>query len=310
MSSGVSVCFATRAPELKYCRYDDNRLGVVEGDIIHDVTTLLEGIPRSGYPFPPGDQLIAHLERLRPRMQFLVGKVATRPVAEVRLLSPVANPGKIIGVPVNYQDHADEGLRDEELRARREIRPVYVDGLFLKATSSLIGPSQGVAIRFPELRTDHEAELAYVIGKGGSDIPEAEALDHIAGYAIGLDMVVRGTQDRSLRKSIDSYSVLGPWLVTADEITDPQDLELSFQVNGQTRQQTNTGRMISGIAEQIAWVSRWYTLHPGDIVMSGTPAGVSRVYPGDVMTASIAGIGSMTVKVRPHEIVRHIGAGS
>lgn len=292
---------------MKYCRYDDNRLGVAEGGIVHDVTVLLEEIPRSGYPFPIGDQLVAHLERLRPRMQSLVGKVATRPVSEVHLLSPVANPSKIIGVPVNYQDHVDESGRDEEMRARREIRPVYVEGLFLKSISSLVGPSQGVAIRFPESRTDHEAELAYVIGKGGSDIAEAEALDHIAGYAIGLDMVMRGTQDRSLRKSIDGYSVLGPWLVTADEIANPQDLDLTFQVNGQTRQKTNTGRMISGIAEQIAWVSRWYTLYPGDIVMSGTPSGVSRVHPGDVMTASITGIGSMTVNVRAHEIARRTG---
>lgn len=287
---------------MKYCRYDDNRLGVIEGDVVHDVSTVLEEIPRSGYPFPVGDQLVANLERLRPRMQSLVGKVATRRVADVRLLSPVANPGKIIGVPVNYQDHVDEGRHDEELRAQREIRPVYVDGLFLKSTTSLVGPSQGVALRFPDLRTDHEAELAYVIGKRGSDIPQAEALSYIAGYALGLDMVVRGTQDRSLRKSIDSYSVLGPWLVTADEIADPQDLVLEFKVNGTVRQKTNTGLMISPIAEQIAWASRWYTLYPGDIIMSGTPAGVSRVHPGDVLESSILGIGSMTVHVRGHVV--------
>lgn len=295
---------------MKYCRYDDNRLGVVEGDVVHDVSVVLEEIPRSGYPFPVGDQLVANLERLRPKMQSLVGKVATRRIDEVRLLAPVANPGKIIGVPVNYQDHVDEGRRDEELRARREIRPVYVDGLFLKSTTSLVGPSEGVALRFPNLRTDHEAELAYVIGKVGSDIPQGEALSYIAGYALGLDMVVRGTQDRSLRKSIDSYSVLGPWLVTADEIADPQDLELEFKVNGAVRQKTNTGMMISPIAEQIAWASRWYTLYPGDIIMSGTPAGVSRVYPGDVLESSIAGIGSMTVHVRGHAVAPGAARGA
>lgn len=285
---------------MKFCRYDDNRLGVVDGDVVHDVTVVLDEIPRSGYPFPVGDQLVANLDRLRPKMQSLVGKVPTRRLGELRLLSPVANPGKIIGVPVNYQDHVDEGRHDEELRAQREIRPVYVDGLFLKSTTSLVGPSEGVALRFPELRTDHEAELAYVIGKVGSDIPQAEALSYIAGYALGLDMVVRGTQDRSLRKSIDSYSVLGPWLVTADEIPDPQNLELEFRVNGELRQKSNTGMMISPIAEQIAWASRWYTLYPGDVVMSGTPAGVSRVFPGDVLESSIAGVGAMTVHVRAH----------
>ena len=117
-------------------------------------------------------------------------------------------------------------------------------GMFLKANSALVGPAEGIALRFPERRNDHEAELVMVIGKPGSDIPRARALDHVAGYCLGLDMTVRGREDRSFRKSIDSYAVLGPWMVTADEIADPDALPLSLTVNGETRQNSNTDMLI------------------------------------------------------------------
>ena len=113
-------------------------------------------------------------------------------------------------------------------------------GLFLKANSSLVGPSEGVAIRFPERRNEHEVELAIIFGKQGSDIPRDKALDYVAGYCIGLDMTARGKEDRSFRKSIDSYSVLGPWMVTADEIADPDNVPLKISVNGELKQNSNT----------------------------------------------------------------------
>jgi 2-keto-4-pentenoate hydratase/2-oxohepta-3-ene-1,7-dioic acid hydratase in catechol pathway len=140
-------------------------------------------------------------------------------------------------------------------------------------------------------------ELGVVIGRKGSNIPEASALNYVAGYAIALDMVVRGSEDRSFRKSIDTYAVLGPWLVTADEIPDPGHLDFSLSVNGEVRQKSNTQHMIMSIPRQIAWASTFYTLWPGDIIMTGTCEGVSRVVPGDVMHCEIAGIGAMDVRV-------------
>ncbi|MNV99286.1 Ureidoglycolate lyase [compost metagenome] len=111
-------------------------------------------------------------------------------------------------------------------------------------------------------------------------------------------MTVRGSEDRSFRKSIDTYSVLGPWLTTADEIANPQSLALNLSVNGQSRQQSNTGHMIMGIVQQIAWASTFYTLLPGDVIMTGTCEGVGPVQPGDVIQATIEGLGSMRVEVR------------
>jgi 2,4-didehydro-3-deoxy-L-rhamnonate hydrolase len=286
---------------MRLCRYDDNRIGLVRGRNVHDVSGILELLPPLRYPAPFGDHLIANLDGLREGMERLADAAAPRPVEEVRLKSPVANPSKIVGTPANYLAHVEEARRDAEIavyNAGRQ-RTVEQQGLFLKASSSLVGPSEGVTIRFPDRRTDHEAELGVVIGrKTGPPPAEADALGVVAGYAIALDMVVRGQEDRSYRKSPDSYAVLGPWLVTADEVGDPSALDFSLHVNGELRQGANTREMIVGLARQISWASSVYTLYPGDIIMSGTCQGVSPVKPGDVMTVAFERIGEMTVPVR------------
>ncbi|MFU1981323.1 fumarylacetoacetate hydrolase family protein [Bordetella hinzii] len=223
------------------------------------------------------------------------------PIESVRFLSPVANPGKIIGVPVNYQKHVEEAAADVATFTNRQTGSVLEQGLFLKANSSLIGCSQAVRISMPERLTHHEIELGAVIGRTARNVSEEEALSYISGYSIALDMTVRGAEDRSLRKSLDTYSVLGPWLVTADEIADPQALDLRLQVNGQDRQVANTRDMILYIAEQIAWASRFYTLEPGDVIMTGTCEGVGPVVPGDVIHAEIASVGAMDVSVAAAE---------
>jgi 2-keto-4-pentenoate hydratase/2-oxohepta-3-ene-1,7-dioic acid hydratase in catechol pathway len=170
-------------------------------------------------------------------------------------------------------------------------------GLFLKATSSLVGAGEGIALRKLDRRNDHEVELAFVIGKSGNNIPADQALQFVAGYSIGLDITIRGPEDRSFRKSPDTYSVLGPCLVTSDEIENPGELDLSIAVNGELRQKSNTRNLILGVAQLIEFASAFYTLHPGDIFMTGTPEGVSQISPGDSITASIEKIGSMEVKV-------------
>ena len=189
---------------------------------------------------PPGDCLIANLERLRQPIEAAAAVAEPRAVSSVKLLSPVANPGKIIGAPVNYAKHQAEARADREINFDAEIKTIDKYGLFLKANSALVGPGEGVALRFTDRRNDHEVELAAIIGKTGSAIAHDRALDYVAGYAIGLDMTVRGPEDRSLRKSIDSYAVLGPWLVTADEIDDPDNLDFDLRVNGEVRQSANT----------------------------------------------------------------------
>ncbi len=285
---------------MKLCRYDDDRIGLVRGRNVHDVSPILDALPPLRYPLPFGDALIANLGALRERMESLADGAPPRPVTEVRLNSPVANPSKIIGTPANYHAHVEEARLDAEIsvyNAGRQ-RTVEEQGLFLKASSSLVGPSEGVIIKFPDRRTDHEAELGIVIGRKTGFVSEADALGVVAGYAIALDMVVRGKEDRSFRKSPDTYAVLGPWLVTSDELGNPDDLQFTLHVNGELRQAANTKEMIIGCARQISWASSIYTLYPGDIIMSGTCAGVAPVKPGDVMTLDFARIGTMTVPVR------------
>ncbi len=286
---------------MKYCRYDDGRIGVVRDDKVHDVSAIVNELPEIRYPYPKGDALVANITSLRDAMERLADASEGVPVSGVRFLSPVANPTKIIGTPANYKAHAAEARADAEINVGKSPRTIEEQGLFLKATSALIGPSEGVAVRFPDRRTDHEAELGLVIGKTVSSVSVDDALDVVAGYAIALDMVVRGPEDRSFRKSVDTYAVLGPWLVTADEIADPDALGFSLTVNGEVRQQSNTSQMIIDVRRQISWATEFYTLHPGDIIMTGTCEGVSRVVPGDVMHLEFDGIGAMDVAIRVHE---------
>lgn len=282
---------------MKFCRFDANRLGVVEGELIHDVTPALDVLPVSRYPLPNGDLLVEHLDAVRERANQLLGEAPVIALSDVRLLSPVANPGKIIAAPVNYTKHLMEVLADKGLHHGNLINHIQKAGLFLKAGSSLVGAGEGVQLVHTDRRNDHEVELAVVIGKRGRNIARENALDYVAGYCIGLDMTIRGPEERSLRKSPDSYTVLGPWLVTRDELGDPGSLDLSITVSGEVRQRANTKDLILGVAELIEFASSFYTLNPGDVIITGTPEGVSPVVPGDTMVASIERIGVMTVQV-------------
>lgn len=283
---------------MRICRFDNDRVGVVIDDSIADVTAVLESLPALRWPLPPGDQFIASLQQLRPQIERIAKTAPRRALSECRLKSPVANPGKIIGAPVNYQKHIDEAKADTQINVGNEVRSIDYYGLFLKANSSLVGPSEGVTLPFPERRHDHEGELAVVIGRQCHNVTAAQSADYIAGYAVALDMTVRGSEDRSFRKSPDTYSVLGPWLATRDEIADPGALDLWLQVNGRDRQRTHTGKLIYSVPRLIEYASAFYTLHPGDIIMTGTPEGVGPVLPGDVIDVGITDIGAMRVSVR------------
>ena len=285
---------------MRLCRFDDNRLGIVDGESVRDVTSALDVLPQVRYPLPKHDPLIAHLPQVLTRARSLATSAAPLPLAERMFLSPVASPGKLVAAPVNYHAHLDEVRADKALHQNNPAHTVTIHtaGLFLKATSSLVGPGEGVVIRKPDRRTDHEVELAVVIGKEGSNIPRADAMEYIAGYTIGLDITIRGSEDRSFRKSVDTHSVLGPWLVTADEIADPGDLDLEIAVNGEQRQKSNTSRLILSVPELIELASSFYTLYPGDVIFTGTPEGVSPIEAGDEIVATIEKIGTMRVRVR------------
>ncbi len=283
---------------MKICRYDNDRLGLVLGDEARDVTAALAVLPSVSWPVPLGDLMIANLGAIMTAVEKLISEAPVKEISDVQLRSPVANPSKIIGAPINYQTHIDESIIDDGIVSQRKITHISDWGLFLKANTSLVGPGDGVAVQFIEARNDHEVELAVVIGKACTHVSGENALDYVAGYAIGLDMTSRGKELQSFRKSSDSYAVIGPWLVTADEINDPNNLDLRISVNGEVRQDSNTRDLVYDVGRLIEYASERYTLLPGDIIMTGTPDGVGPVEPGDVMTAEIENIGVMEVAVR------------
>lgn len=290
---------------MRLCRFNDRRLGVVKGEKIVDVTEAANILGTHAWPFPKGDLAIARLPELLAAIDEIVAGAAEIDLAGATLLSPVANPTKIIAAPLNYQAHSDELGKDPGLHHNTHqnkfegyATPIDKLGLFLKSTSSVVGPGEGVTAIFPERRTDHEVELVAIIGEEAANVGEDAALGVVAGYCIGLDMSIRGTEARSMRKSADGYTVLGPWMVTADEVADPQNLDLAISVNGEARQSSNTRLMTVGLAKLISLASKWYRLYPGDVIMTGTPEGVGPVTAGDVMEAEIEGLGSMIVEVR------------
>ena len=284
---------------MKLCRFDNDRLGIVEGGEVLDVTRALSVIPEQRWPIAQGDPLIANLKRVLAAARKLAPKAKKRPLAKVRLLSPVPNPSKIIGAPINYSDHIAESIRDPGIaHGRTNIQKGIGEwGLFLKANSSLIGFGEEIKLRWPERRNDHEVELALVIGRRGNRIPKERALEYVCAYSIGLDMTVRGPELQCFRKSIDTYSVLGPWLVTADEIADPNKLDLSIKVNGELRQNSSTKYLVYNVERLIEFGSAMYTLYPGDIIMTGTPAGVGPVKPGDSLHAYVQGVGEAEIRI-------------
>jgi len=269
------------------------RMGIWDGDLkqsqVMDVTDLVGADFMSVWNWLQ--------QRTLAQAQAQLSGAARFPLADVTFNSPVTRPGKVLAAPINYKLHIEE-MRNNGQSFGHIITDIRKAGIFLKASSSVVGASQGVAQRFLDRRTDHEIELCVVMGRSANCVSKEEALSYVAGYCLGLDMTIRGPEDRSFRKSIDSYTVLGPWVVTADEGLNPDQVDIQIDVNGQTRQNSNTSDMVMGVAELIEFASSFYTLEPGDVLMTGTPQGVGPVRPGDVMVAKGSGLGEMTVHVR------------
>jgi 2,4-diketo-3-deoxy-L-fuconate hydrolase len=205
----------------------------------------------------------------------------------------VARPARVIAVRTNY--------REDEPPSRSDSTAATPD-LFLKSATSIGGPSAGVELRLPGRRTDHEIELAVVIGRRTDRVAASDALESVAGYCIGIDFTLRGAEDRGLRKSLDGYTMLGPWLTTPDEAGDIEDLRITLAVNGTQRQGGRTADMVHGVGKIIACASHYFPLLPGDVILTGTPAGAGPVAAGDVLHCAIQNLGEMSVAVRDAQV--------
>lgn len=217
-----------------------------------------------------------------------------RVAGDPRLGPCVAGTGKFICIGLNYADHAAEsGL---------QVPPEPV--IFMKATSAICGPNDPILIPRGSVKTDWEVELGVVIGKPAKYVPESEALNHVAGYCVINDVSERAFQTEragqwTKGKSCDNFGQTGPWLVTPDEVPDPQKLSMWLKVNGRTMQDGSTRTMVYGVAHVVSYLSQFFTLHPGDIISTGTPPGVGMgmkppqyLKAGDVVELGIAGLGS------------------
>jgi 2-keto-4-pentenoate hydratase/2-oxohepta-3-ene-1,7-dioic acid hydratase in catechol pathway len=311
---------------MKLVTYDgpDGRgLGVVEGESVVNVAGAIDW---GGLLPKPEQGLRAAIERLEraPGAPFdmidligrgreylgALGAVTTAaaqsatepglviPLSEARLRAPIARPPKITCVGLNYADHARE----------QGIEPPASPVFFLKSANTIIGP--GDPIRLPPNTTqpDYEAELAVVIGKGGSRIPQDRVWEHVAGYTILNDVTARDMQHGDKQwfrgKSCDTFAPTGPWLVTADEIPDPHALAISLTLNGETMQDSNTSNLIYKIDFLISYLSQSLTWEAGDLVSTGTPPGVGVfrnppvfIKPGDEISVRVEGIGTLTNRV-------------
>jgi 2-keto-4-pentenoate hydratase/2-oxohepta-3-ene-1,7-dioic acid hydratase in catechol pathway len=282
---------------MKLCLFNEFRIGVAMDDAVVDVSAAFASLPKPSWPYPQADWVVSNFEAVRSKVDEIARTGERLPISSVRLRAPVANPGKIIGAPINYRDHIDEANADAQINHGKTYTELDKFGLFLKANSSLIGCSEEVEIPFADRRTDHEVELAVIIGRKAKRVSRERTLDYVFGYSIGLDMTVRGPEFPDFRKSADTFSVLGPWIVTRDEVADPNVLDLSIKVNGEVKQASNTKFLIFNVQRLIEYASAMYTLYPGDVIMTGTPAGVGPIAPGDVMDATVAGVGRMQVRI-------------
>lgn len=260
---------------MRLATFDTDRIGLVDGDTVVDVTSTVDG---PGQGLSPMRRLIRDWDRIT----VTDADGPSRPLSEVRLEAPVPDPSKIFAAPVNYRDHQSEMKQSTHISAL---------GLFLKAPSSLLRPSGTVLLPYTDRRFDQEGELACVIGRRARQVSPEDALSHVFGYTGLLDMTMRGGEDRSTRKSFETFTPMGPWLVTADEFGDPGDVELQCWVGGERRQRATTADLIWDVAQLVSYASWVTTLEPGDVIATGTPAGIGPVRDGDTIELELSRLG-------------------
>ena len=291
------------------------RLGIVRDNEVVDVDLAARAL--NIIPYDQVLDLLDHYEQGMQALNAILGKAVNRRLSEVRtfaeigavhslsnvqLAAPIPRPRKnIICLGENYAEHAKESAEARGRQATGLEAPIF----FTKAPTTVNSPYGNIVIDpSVSIEIDWEAELAVIIGKGGKNIREEDALSHVFGYTVVNDVSARDIQWRHKQyfkgKSIDGYCPMGPWIVTADEIADPQELAVRLRVNGVTKQDSNTHMMIFSVRTIIAVLSQGMTLEPGDIIATGTPSGVgfARKPPeylkaGDVMETEVEGIGTL-----------------
>lgn len=273
---------------MKIARFNDGRIGVVNGDRIVDVTDEIGAHPDE-WPPVAINRLIADFDEYRPKLnRAMTGSGA--PLASVKLLTPVPWPNKIVAYPVNYHEHGVE--MGSSYRANNQ-------GFFLKPPSSLSGPSDPIVLPVNSgRRIDHECELALIIGKQGRDIGRDDWREYVFGYSCLIDAVIRGKEERVTRKGFDTFCPVGPWIVTEDEIgAAVHSLQGRLWVNGELKQDANTRDLVLDIPGMIELASSVMTLYPGDIIATGTPAGVGPMHHGDKIRIEFERVGAMELNV-------------
>ena len=267
--------------------------GILVGDKVVPVHALAPDAPLDSC------EIIAAWDHLAPRLKGAAASDAAVPLSQVRLLAPVPRPEKIMAIGLNYADHIAESASSGVVTPKDQV-------WFAKMPSSINGPFDDVQHPRVTQKLDYEVELVAVIGKAGRHIAREDAPKHIFGYAVGNDVSVRDWQLRThqwvLGKSFDTHAVIGPAIVTADELGDPHVLSIRCFVNGQLRQNSNTRHLVFDIWDQVAELSQAMTLKPGDILFTGTPGGVGMatqtfLRPGDVMRCEIDRLGAIENKV-------------
>ena len=291
---------------MKLCQYDEHQAGAVRGERVFPVGAALvaAGHLRQGYTMQEVIEALANRPQAMQRAREALGENKSFPLGSVRLLAPIENPPSIWAAAANYRAHAAEMLAasggpDRSRLGKDELMAEF----FLKPSSSIIGP--GGTILLPKISkdVDYEAELCAVIGTRARRVSEAQALEHVFGYTICWDISQRdpwgrGRQNtRNIRKGFDTFTALGPWIVTRDELPEPQDVRIEVELNGRPAMTAHTGDMICGLRDHIRFLSNVLTLRPGDLITTGTPAGVAKLAPGDKLRGRIERIGEMTLNV-------------
>lgn len=271
---------------MKIALFNDYQVGIVEENKIYHISELLEWDNTN--PQVSLVKLMSDFDSLKTKIEANLPSCPSYALEDVTLRAPVPNPSKIVAAPVNYI------LHQEEMNAALTVDRL---GFFLKAPSSIIGPKEKVLLPFRDRRIDHEAEIAFVIGKKAKDVKAEEAPNYIFGYLALMDITVRGKEDRPWRKSFDTFTPIGPWIVTADEVQNPNEVQLKLWVNDELRQNANTRDLIYDCYKFLEAASSVMTLLPGDIVTTGTPEGVGPIKNGDTIRIQIERIGEFTVQV-------------
>lgn len=265
---------------MKFVRFGTDRLGVIVKDEVLEITDRVSTSSQG--------RLHHWIESAAQVSSNDLARAPRHTLAELAALAPLPLPPKIIAAPVNYLDH----------KAEMKVEHTVADfGIFLKARTSVIGPGGVVRLPYTGKRFDHEAELGAVIGKRCRDVSPEDALEAVFGYTCLFDITFRSTEDRSTRKSFDTFTPIGPWVVTKDEVGDSRDLQLSCWVNGELRQDASVGDLIFNVPTLVAYASSVMTLEPGDVIATGTPAGVGPVVDGDEVAMEITGLGRLEVRV-------------